>query len=275
MPQLDLYNFFSIIFYSILGILILFIFFQKHWLYSWKLLTLIPTILLKIKIFNSHLTIKILTIYFKIKHFNIYNFLITIFSTITQRFYTIYAEVEKRKSPTNTNPNILLFWGFLVIVIVVNIYFGHTYDGGGPGGGSETTTNSSLSPPPILTVVQQVNVNAEQEIERQVLLADIPRFGQQILKQLQPQIIQQVTIALENVDLTEGQKQKLQNQIINQLYNQIFVNFLDNLVIQLKQIDIVSIPEHMLQEEVQEYFNTMIPIVMQECMTVLSGQTNE
>ncbi len=50
MPQLDLYNFFSIIFYSIIGILILFIFFQKHWLYSWKLLTLIST---KIKNLNT------------------------------------------------------------------------------------------------------------------------------------------------------------------------------------------------------------------------------
>jgi hypothetical protein len=50
MPQLDLYNFFLIIFYSIIGIIIMFIFFQKHWLYSWKLLTLIST---KIKNLNN------------------------------------------------------------------------------------------------------------------------------------------------------------------------------------------------------------------------------
>lgn len=43
MPQLDLYNFFLIVFLSIIGIVVAFIYFHKYWLYSWKLLSIITT----------------------------------------------------------------------------------------------------------------------------------------------------------------------------------------------------------------------------------------
>ena len=39
MPQLDIYNFFPIIFCSFLCIIFCFVFFQKYWLYSWKFLS--------------------------------------------------------------------------------------------------------------------------------------------------------------------------------------------------------------------------------------------
>jgi hypothetical protein len=62
MPQLDLYNFFIIICISCIGILIFFSYFQKHWLFSWKLLTIITFNVKNINKFSNVLLSKIFSI---------------------------------------------------------------------------------------------------------------------------------------------------------------------------------------------------------------------
>lgn len=62
MPQLDLYNFYLIIIFAITGIILFFIYFQKYWLYSWKILTFITLKIKNITTNSNSLVFKIFVV---------------------------------------------------------------------------------------------------------------------------------------------------------------------------------------------------------------------
>lgn len=88
MPQLDLYNFVIIILYSIIGIAVTFVFFQKHWLYSWKLLTIITVKIKNITSVHNVLFNKISVIF--IYSFFFFNTIICFF--FFNYIYNLYVQ---------------------------------------------------------------------------------------------------------------------------------------------------------------------------------------
>jgi hypothetical protein len=203
----------------------MFISFQKHWLYSWKLLTLISTIKRTIDWYYIIIS--------KIKS-----------------LFTIVAEAEKKKK--EKSPNMLLFWGFLVLVIVANIFFG------GDGGGHSLPPGPSEIPGPLINpddnfedtlkksvdnsdAEQKSNDNSDKIVFSEV---DVKQMAKKLIQEIQPEIEARVREeCLRYGKFSESFVQIVSKNKIMPYINREYYTGLENTVIEYKKthnVDFVS-----------------------------------